>query len=598
MSLSIPARVRSAVPTVMAAPPAVKAGPTGPGAGPLMTEYLLPRMMGDNPQKRIAQALKLGREVDWVMAAERAIAAKLAGCDWRIEDPDGESIDLEYKGSPLAVDAYKLMMNPQGELPLTGPDGIGKRMSRRQWLTITSRHMGLAGSGAWYTDQIDLNGLPHAILYIRPDRLTPKLAKDSDVLMFWALDERPGFPGTKLELDRLHLLQLTPPDFGVFGIGLMEAALNKAINNGLVDKHFTALLSSGGRISGVLAPKEGAITDDNVYEQMIRDWRNVVEQPESARRLQVVRAPVEFIQTVMGVGEMQIIDLMYHNRDALLALWGVPLSQLGGTSSTGLNSGESRKYDEAALWQAAVHDRLEEVRETQQAILDLWEPVLGWAPCICFDEPEFDDDTPNFEKAQLAQGMPMRNSERRKLLGLEPFDDPELDNQVWMPVQVVAMAQAPDEEGNFPKQTGRSMLKMVDNSQAVPQEPGQMATATPATKPEGAAPGAAPGAAKLTAVKASDVSLGLRTLPSARRLRDTMEDRVVPATAAAVSEALSDQADAIAAAVERNWAAISRHGGSDETQWWRDGEGVGKVLKPLQAGVAEQVSGFVDELFS
>ena len=50
-------------------------------------------------------------------------------------------------------------------------------------------------------------------------------------------------------------------------------------------------------------------------------------------RAQIVRAPVEFTSTVMGVGEMQIIDLMYHNRDALLALWGVPLSQLGGTAA-------------------------------------------------------------------------------------------------------------------------------------------------------------------------------------------------------------------------------------------------------------------------
>src|SRR5262245_53477700 len=197
MSLHLPARVRSAAPAVLAEAdtgPSRKAGPIGPGAGPLLTEYLLPRMMGDNPQKRMTQALKLGREVDWVMAAERAIASKIAGCEWKLKDDSDDEINEEYKGSPLAKAAWDVMANPQGELPLTGPDGVGKRMSRRQWLTITSRHMGLAGNGAWYTDQLDLNGLPHAILYVRPDRLTPK-CNDKDVLLSWALDERPGQPG-------------------------------------------------------------------------------------------------------------------------------------------------------------------------------------------------------------------------------------------------------------------------------------------------------------------------------------------------------------------------------------------------------------------
>lgn len=564
-----------------------------------MTEYLLPRMMGDNPQKRMAQALKVGREVDWVMAAERLIASKLAGCDWHMEDPDGETIDEEYKGkdAELVIAAYKLMLNPMGELPLTGPEGVGKRMSRRQWLTITSRHMGIAGNGAWYLDQWDLNGLPHAILYIRPDRLTPKFRDDSDVLTSWALDERPGHPGTKLELEHVYLLQLTPPDHGIFGLGLMEAALAKAINNGLVDKHFGALLSSGGRISGIIAPKEGAITDDNTYDQLVRDWRNVVEQPEAARRLQVVRAPVEFLQTVMGVGEMQIIDLMYHNRDALLALWGVPLSQLGGTVAAGLNSGSTKDKDEAALWQAAVHDRITEMCETQQAILDRWEAVIGWAPKLCYDEPEFDDDTPQYEKAYKAQAQPLRNSERRALLGLEPFGDEALDNQVWMPVQVIAMAQAPDEDGNYPTQhPEQTQVKLVDNALPVQQTPGQMATEVPATepKPTGAAPKAAAGKGGLSS-KASIPEL--RTLPSARRLRDSMEARIVPGMVRAVGEALNGQADDIAAAVEANWSSIVKHGGRDESQWWRDGDQIGRVLRPAQEGVAEQVSGFIEELF-
>ena len=568
--ITLPAPVRHQPPAL-----ATKAGPVGPGAGVLMTEYHLGTILGQDAQKRMAKALQVGQEVDWIVAAERVIASKLAGCDWHLEDPDGDTIDDDWKGSPLAQNARRLIEDPQGELPTTGPESAGRRMSRRQFLTVTSGAMGLAGNEGWFLDMLDAYGLPHAILPISPERLTPEIDAQG-VLHGWALDKRPGHPGTPIELERLRLLQLIPPFRGVFGRGLVESALAKAINNGLVDAHYTALLRSGGRMSGILAPKDGAITDDSVFQQLVNDWRNITEQPESARRLQVVRAPVEFTSTVMGVGEMQVIDLMYQIRDSLLGLWGVPLSQLGGTAATGLNSGDSRKYDEAALWQAAVHDRLVEMREAFQSILDLWEPHLGWAPKLCFDEPEFDDESPAYERAKSAEGQPLRNWERRAIIGLDPLGDAELDNQIWMPRQVVAMAQAPDEDGNWPEASGRSTLKTVDNTPAVAQEPGQMATDVPASKP---AP--APfGKASLDA--------------SPRRFRATVEERVTPGLKAVVGDALSTQRDEVVAAIEDNWEHIARMP-QDESAWWRGSRM--RSIQPVVAGIARQTADHVAGTF-
>lgn len=570
--ITLPAPVRHQPPPI-----ATKAGPVGPGAGVLMTEYHLGQMLGQDAQRRMAKALQVGQEVDWIVAAERVIASKLAGCAWHLEDDQGDTIDDEWKGPPIAQNARRLMEDPQGGLPMSGPDKVGRRLSRRQFLTVTSGAMGLAGNEGWYLDVIDELGLPHALLPISPERLFPE-TNDRGVLQGWTLDRRPGHPGTPIETERLVLLQLIPPFKGVFGRGLVEAALAKAINNGLVDTHFTSVLRAGGRMSGILAPKDGAITDDAVFKQLIDDWRNITEQPEAARRLQVVRAPVEFTSTVMGVGEMQAIDLIYQNRDALLALWGVPLSQLGGTAATGMNSGDTRKYEEASLWQAAVHDRLVEVRESLQSILDLWEPHLGWAPRLCFEEPEFDDESPAYERAKSAEGQPLRNWERRAILGLDPIGDDELDNQIWMPRQVVAMAQAPDEEGNWPTATGRSALKTVDNAPAVAQEPGQMATDVPATKPTPAPFGKA-------------ASLG-----DARTLREAMQERITPTFQGALHTALSGQRDDVAAAVERNWAAIAQHGGRDESQWWRDG-GLDRVIRPAVEGIARQTADHVAGMF-
>ena len=595
MSLHLPAPARRVVaPSPL---PRAKAGPVGPGAGPLMTEYLLPTVLSTDAQQKMSRALKIGHDVDWIRAAERAIYSKIVGCEWHIEDPDGETIDDEYQGerAELAIQAYTFLTNPQGEIDLKD---VGRRMTRRQLLTVTSRQMGICGNAAWMYDMRDNFGVPHAILYIRPDRLTP-ICNKAGVLQGWVLDKKPGDPGTPIAIEDLSLLQFEPPDVGVFGVGLIESAIAKAINNGLIDRHYSALLASGGRISGIIAPKEGAITDDGVFKQLERDWRNVVEQPEAARRAQIVRAPVEFTSTVMGVGEMQIIDLMYHNRDALLALWGVPLSQLGGTAASGLNSGETRKYDEAALWQGAVHDRLEEIGEAYQAVLDMYEPILGYAPTFCWDEPEQDDDTPAFDRAQKAAGMPLRNKERRALVGLEPFDDPALDNAIWMPVNVVSMAMAPDEDGNVPDEVG---VREVSHPESVSEEPGETADETPAVRESAnqQAPTAARGGTakaslgKATAYVPNPYAPPIKVMgvldTGVRRLRDRVDETVVPRLTRAVEAGLKEQRDAIAAAVEAHWSSIVLHGGRDETMWWRPGSGVEKAIKSATGGVSEAVS--------
>lgn len=587
MSIHIPAPARPRH-TVFPSSSA-KAGPIGPGAGVLMTEYTLPTVLGQDPNQRMQKYMRLANEVDWIRAAERIIGGRLAACDWHLEDEEGNRIDEEWDGTPLALDLLHTLENPQADLPLKGPDGVGKRQTRRQQIVLTSRHMGAAGNAAWFLDRLDGNGVPRAILYIRPDRLTPAINEKNGVLTGWVLDKRPGFDGIPLPLEQVRIFQLQPPDGGVWGPGLIESSMAKAINNGLVDRHYTALLSAGGRISGILAPKEGAITDDNVYQQMVRDWRNVTEQPESARRLQIVRAPVEFTSTVQSVGEMQIIDLMYHNRDALLALWGVPLSMLGGAvSSGGLNSGDSRKYDEAALWQGSVNDRLVELAEGLQEICDLWEPVLGFRPKFCFDPPEFDDDLPNFEKLEKAAGTPLRNKERRAIIGLDPFDDPLLDNAIWMPVNVVAMAMGTDEETGKVPQGDMPGLRQITHGENNSTEFGETAVETPpAPKKEATPPASSP---RLRAVKGS-----------LSDLRDEWNQRVTPKLKDALAAYLEEQRTGIADLVRKNWDAIVRHQGKDESMWMPDPKSWDSrlldVLRPALQGMAAAVEADISTRF-
>ncbi|MFI4978512.1 MAG: phage portal protein, partial [Solirubrobacterales bacterium] len=390
-----------------------------------MTEILLPGILGDKPQQRMRTAWQMGVKVKWVRAAERVISGKFANVEWHLEDPASETIDEKYPDT-YAREAHMLLSRPQSQLE------IGQRLTRFTMWQLTSRHMGLCGPAFWYFDQPNAYGIPLNILYLRPDRVEAGADKKGN-LEQWIIDRQPGQPGVQASLEQMLQFNLEPPDDGYFGVGLIETALQTGQMSQAFDKHVTDVLATGGRLAGVLSPKIGAFDTDQ-YEQAVRDWRSISEQPNAARRLQVVKAPVDFIRTAATERELDLVKLMTLSRDDLLNLWGVPLSQLGGYSPTGLNSGDVRKYDEAALWQNAVDPRLKPFAEVvQTGLLDRYKPLLGWSPKLVLDVPKFDDDSPRYAMAAQSLGLPLRGVERRQQVGLDPLG-PDVIGPSGLPV--------------------------------------------------------------------------------------------------------------------------------------------------------------------
>lgn len=433
MSVLVPLRRASAEGRSTSRPsaePTGKAGPIGPGAGPLLTEYALASVMKRTPQETMKQAANLWREVSWIRVAERVISGTVAGSPipgmagkvgWHLEDPEGDTIGEDYKDK-RAVEAYNLFSHPQAAVE-------GQRLTRREMWQLTSRHMGICGPSFWYKDQQDLYGIPKAYMYVRPDRLFP-VADDDGNLQFWLLDaDKKGRKPQRIEITDLLQFNLELPDEGFFGVGLVVSAINKIQFGTALDRHATAVVASGGRLSGIISPKQGVIDNDNIYQQLVRDWRNIAEQPEAAKRAQVVRYPIEFTKTVADMQQLEVIKLLQNNRDELLELWGVPLSQIGGNSPAGLNSGDIRKYDRAALLQNAVEPRCDVISEVIQSDLDCWKPYLGWAPKFRFDVPQYEDDSPRYDKVTKSLGIPMKGWERRELIGLDPLGPEIKDDQ-------------------------------------------------------------------------------------------------------------------------------------------------------------------------
>lgn len=424
---------------------AQKAGPVGPGAAVLTSEFPLSSpARAPSPQQKMRQAWRMGIEVPWIRAAELVIAGKIQALEWHIEDGEEETVDDDYTG-PDAQELRTLIDKPMANLP------VGQQMFRTALWRLTVRHIGLCGNAFWYLDALNTFGEPNSILYIRPDRMSPNEDGNGN-LVSWQLDKTPTDPGLKISLEETIHFVLDPPDYGHFGTGLVESAMLWAQNSKGLDRHLAMLISSGGRLSGILAPKMGAL-DDEQYLQVERDWRTIVDTSDAAKRIQILKAPVEFQKTTLTPQELMLIEMMTNQRDSLLALWHIPLTAIGiHERGSAISAGAAKvtETDDQTVWDHAVKSRTEPFREALQ--YRLFDPYQSQGENfnLILDYPVFDDNSQTYVDANQALSQPLSNNQRLNILGLDPIDPAvigesggPLGDEVWMPAtQVYAFTQA------------------------------------------------------------------------------------------------------------------------------------------------------------
>lgn len=491
----------------------------GPGVG--MIAYGTPlSVMTQSPQKAMWTAQLAYRENPWVRIAESAVTRKVAGLEWHFEDADDNEYD---ETAPDAVRAAMDLFPPK-------------------LIKLTSRWVGLCGMAYWYLDQQEqLAGTPLSLVAVNPARVWP--AEDaSGNLTGWVLDPKDdaGHGGTPLTTEELIPVYLDPPDAGHIGSGLYETARLKAHITRLADQHTAYVLSTGGRLPGVYSPKDGSIPDDK-FTALVREFKNVASDPQAAKLSIVTQGPMDFVPAAASVRELLLVDLDKMNRDDILAIWGVPGSQVGLPTPAGLNSGGTKLADEAVLMQGAVHDRVQSIGDAAQLVLDRWAP-LGFVIDVEIEEPEYDDRAPAFALLSAARETALTNMERRELIGLPPFDDPMLDNAIVLPASFGTYATAPGDGVMMP----------------------------------------------MGAMPMDAMPMKARTLLGLRKAIDT---RWVPRIKADIAAALQAQRHAIAERVRQHGAHIVAKPG-DTTVWWTPAEGkrLLAVLRPHMVALAEEVT--------
>lgn len=531
---------------VMLAPRATKAE-SGPFVANMLANPPAASLLDRRePHQVMYEAAQLYRRNAWVAAAERAIIGRILQVPYRIEDPDGETVTAETHAA--AAD----LLNILGDLSeIGGPISVtqASTSTRRNLWSKTLRHTGLCGFTGWAKDEREvLVGTPRRVLYVNPWRWSPAVTTDGE-MVGWFIDHPdnpltpPGARAVPLTLEEVVIFRLDPDDDSVFGYGIAEAANDQIGLNRLATGQASSTLAVGGRLTGIVHPVAGPgaveISDDK-WESLIRDWRNLSNDPYSAKRLQIVRAPVEFEQMAASPTDLQLRELLTGSKEDILNAWSVPTSQIGIAGAAGLNSGEARADDAEVLWEGACKPRLDAFREGLQTVLNEWEPRLGFRPTVVFDLPTFDDQEPAAKVADLTKGLPLTNDERRAQLGYDPLTDAVLGAQVWLPTSLVPVG--------------------LDTIEAKPGV-GEMSESESSGKAEST-------------------------------LRATVERRWLGDMTRTVTALLEEMRDSITDIIEKRWDLVSRKPG-DESIWWNESRWQREwnaALGPVYTGIADQSS--------
>lgn len=547
--------------------PALAKAFTGPGALGMSWQTPL-RDLQRSPQKLAAQAMALYHENNWVYDAEHTVSTRAGGVPWHLEDGNDNEVEEDSRYKAIR----DLLEKPQAALAIE--ERQGSLQYRRNLWTLTLRHMGLVGWTFWYLDQTEaLNGIPTSILYLNPARVYAVMTERGN-LIGWTLDKSKEEGGTPLELKNVLPFYFDPADSGPYGIGLVESIWSKAQISQLADKHIAATLAAGGRLTGIIGPKDMAskVSDDE-WAQFVRDYRNITENPEAAKRLQIVKGPVDYIRTAATMAELMIPDLAKIGRDDVLAHWGVPGSQIGVQAPTGLNSGGTKGYDEAILWQGAIHTRLTPFWETvQYGLLDRF-VAAGIPVALELEEPEFDDDSPLFAKLAQVKDTPLTNNEKREIINFPPLEEDleEFGNQVWNSSLMVQVA-------------GPGLPEPEPEPVSLPGTP----------IPSGNVP---------TAVAGPSAPVAKATLKQTplTELRAQIDHAQIPRMKRSVADALSAQKADVIARIRRLGLDHLRSRRKDTQGWWMGkshDQNLMAALKPHVSTIASKVAHRTDAILS
>ena len=332
----------------------------------------------DDPQakaKAFLQAYKCG----WFYKAESKISGDLARLPWTVSDGDVESDDPEETNIPQPdLDIPFETLNPIDQfmrlMERPNPQQTGRMLRQK-----THIRRDMAGWTFWYLEAASPLSPITAIYGISPSRLWPSYDKRSGQLLGWILDyDKQGGTMTFEPWEIVTFSNASADDDNTYGVGVVEAVYAELPLTDLMSKHTADLLSTGGRLAGMMWPRERALDEDE-FNDAQRAWRNVVSDANSAKRMLLFPEPMEYASGASTPAEIGIPELAELNRDNILTAFPIAPEVLGVSMPAGQNaSGETRRELYDWYWRGTIEPRSDSFDEVIQVnIISRYEALMG-----------------------------------------------------------------------------------------------------------------------------------------------------------------------------------------------------------------------------
>jgi len=356
----------------------------------------------DTPQLRAAAALR-AYKVGWFYKAEHKISDDVATLKVSVAPEDTEGDNEQAIIEPDLFTPWE-RLDPIGQflrlMERPNPSMTGRTLRKKTMIRLD-----MAGWGFWYLEGVT-SGLPTAIYGISPARMWPSYDRKG-TLIGWVMDrDKPG-GGVPFEPEEILTFSYTNGDddetsgSGIFGAVAAELPLGD-----LMARHVSDLLTTGGRLAGMLSPKDRSLTEDE-FQDAQRAWRNVASDPNAARRLLLFPEPMEYQAGASTPADIGIPELANLNRDNILTAFPISPYMLGVPVPGGMNaSGEVRREERLAYQQDTIHPRVELLEEIiQVGLLSKYEAIMGTTYDFEIAEPNLDTAPALIEKVGALKAL-------------------------------------------------------------------------------------------------------------------------------------------------------------------------------------------------
>lgn len=295
-------------------------------------------------------------------------------------------------------------------------DNVNPYFNKFELWCLTVTFLDLTGNAYWWLVKDQL-GVPRAIWNIPAHWM--KIAPSKTEFIAGYVMQQPGFPDVvPFQPDEIVHFKYPSPYSIFYGCSPMFAASYDIDINRELKSHGVHFLGNSAQPAGVLTTD--STLSEKEYQRLREMWNLRHKGSKNSGKIAILEAGLHYEKTGSNLAELQFSDTSKNVRDSILAIFGVPASQLGLVEDVNRANAEANEY----VYQNSTI--LPKLKLIEEKLNEKMMPIYD-ASLVC----EFDNPVPQDKEfrlreqtAHIQSGYASIDDEREED-GEEQYDLPE-----------------------------------------------------------------------------------------------------------------------------------------------------------------------------